>query len=282
MSWFFLSVLHAFGMAVANILRKALMKNDKNDPVASAILFQFLGTAIVAVFSFSNGFVLPPIQEYPINFIIQAVFWSLATMFLFKAYKQIDASEITIIVTLESIVTIIAAVFFLKEVFNFVNIIGTIIVLVSVAYISFSSGKMAFNKGVFYAILYSIFAGIAVVNDTFMLNHSEVLSYLVIGWLTPGILLMAYKPSAIKKLVSLLSPKILTGHFIFTFIYVLGGFAFFYALAFGGQASQVNTITQTSVVLTVVLATIFLRERDHLFKKFICAVLVTIGVVLLR
>lgn len=33
---------------------------------------------------------------------------------------------------------------------------------------------------------------------------------------------------------------------------------------------------------SIILAAIFLKERDHLVKKFICAVLVTIGVLLIK
>lgn len=282
MSWFILALIHAFGNSFANVLRKILMKDEQNDPIASAILFQFLGTAIVAIFSFSNGFVLPPIQEYPINFIIQAVFWGLATMCVFKAYKHLEASEVTIIVALEAVVTILAAVILLKEVFNFLNIIGAILIIVSVFSISYSGGKFAVNKGVGYALLYCVFAGFAIVNDTFMLNHSEVLSYLVIGWLTPGLVIMILRPSAVKKIIPLFNLKTLARHFIFILIYVLAGLGFYYALAIGGQASQVNMISQASVVITVILATIFLKERNHLVKKFICTILVTIGVILLR
>lgn len=282
MSWFLLSILHALGMAISNIFRKIIMKNDKSDPIASGILFQLLGALIVVIFAISTGFTIPPIQKYPINFAIQGIFWGCATLCLFKAYKYIDASEVTIIVALESIITIVAAVIFLKEAFSFVNIIGTLLVIFSVIYVSIASGKMAFNKGVIYAVLYSLFAGFAVVNDAFMLRYVDVFSYLVIGWLSPGLFLIFLQPSSVKKVYLLIKSKIIVKYFIFTLIYVLAGFAFFFALSKGGQASQVNTITQASVILTVILSVIFLKEKDHLLKKFICAILVTIGVILLR
>jgi uncharacterized membrane protein len=282
MNWFVLAIFHAFGNSFANILRKTLMKNDKNDPVASAILFQLQGTAIVTIFALVNGFTMPPVQAYPMNFLLQGVLWGLATICLFQAYKFIEASEVTIIVSLEAVVTIIAAVVLLKEVFIFTYFIGAALVIASIFYISYASKKFAFNKGVIYALLYSLFAGVAVVNDTYMLGYSEVLSYLVIGWFTPAIVIALLNPLAVKKLISLFNPRIFYNHFIFTFIYVLSGLGFFFALANGGQASQVGTISQASVVLTVLLATIFLKERDHLLKKAVCAVLVTIGVLLLR
>lgn len=57
---------------------------------------------------------------------------------------------------------------------------------------------------------------------------------------------------------------------------------FFYtAIEKGANASQITPILQATVIITVILAAIFLKERDHLVKKFICAVLVTIGVILI-
>ncbi|MBI3342051.1 EamA family transporter [Candidatus Curtissbacteria bacterium] len=58
---------------------------------------------------------------------------------------------------------------------------------------------------------------------------------------------------------------------------------FFYSsIEFGASASQAGPILQSTVIVTVILAAIFLKERDHLLKKIISAVLVTIGVLLMR
>lgn len=48
-----------------------------------------------------------------------------------------------------------------------------------------------------------------------------------------------------------------------------------------GPASQIAPINQAQVIVTVLLAIIVLKERDHLFRKVIAAILVTIGVILL-
>jgi uncharacterized membrane protein len=53
------------------------------------------------------------------------------------------------------------------------------------------------------------------------------------------------------------------------------------ALTYGGNTAQVGTIRQASVIVTVLLAVMFLRERGNLGRKLIAAVLVTAGVFLL-
>jgi len=47
-------------------------------------------------------------------------------------------------------------------------------------------------------------------------------------------------------------------------------------------ASQIAAINQAQVIITVLLAVLLLKEKDNLLRKLIAAVLVTIGVILVR
>lgn len=282
MSWLIFIVVYVFAIAVANILRKVLVEDKRSDAIASAIIFQFLGTAIVAVVALIHGFKMPPITEHPLNFIFQACLWGLSTASLFKAYQYSEASEVTIIITTEALFTIIAAALVFGEVLSPINLIGMLLIITSVVIISYAGKKLILNKGFFFALGCALFSGFGIVNDTFLLHFSDTLSLLTIGFLTPGIFILLTNPSAAKKIGPLLKPSILIKNFIFTSVFVFAAITFYFSLASGGQVAQVNAIAQASVISTVILATIFLNERDHLAKKFICAMLVTVGVILLR
>ena len=282
MNWLSFAIISVLGAAISNVLRRVVMKGDKSDALASTILFQFLGFAMILIFTLFHGFVLPPLSTYPLNFIAEGVLWGLSSLFIFKAAKTLEASEITIIATISTVVTIATAVFFLHEGFNIFRLIGVILILMSVVLVSFQKGKMHFNKGVLYILGYCICAGIAVTNDTFLLQKSEVYSFLVIGWLSPGLFLILISPQSIKKLGYFFHGERFKNIFLMTLFYCAGGVAFYLALATGGLASQVSPIEQTSTILTVIIAALFLNERDHLGKKCIAAVLVMIGVLLLR
>lgn len=282
MSWFVLSLISVVLAAISNILRKILLRDDKSDAVGSAIIFQFMGSLIVSIFAIFHGFILPPITKYPLNFLLEASLWGTSTLMLFKAYQYIEASEVTILMTLESVCTIVAAQIFLHERFTPINIAGTVILMSAVISMSQESAKIKFNRGVLYTLIAALTAGVAIVNDTFMLKHVDTLSYLVVGFFLPGVFIFLTKPKVIKKMKPLFQPALLKKNAIFTFVYTISGILFYLAITSGGEASQVNTITQASVVLTVILASTFLNERTHLLRKFVCAILVTIGVLLLR
>lgn len=281
MLWFYLTLLSVIGTAIPNIYRRMVMAQDKSDAFASAILFQFFGTVVVGVFAIWHGFVLPPYTRYPINFLIEAVFWSMATLCLFKASHYLEASESTIFATLTTVVTIISAVILLHENFSIQYVIGTICIILSVMYISYQRGKMRMSKGIGFILLYCLLSGLGSTNDAFMLKHVDTLSYLTSGFFIEGIVMVLVKPKALKEVLSIVPTPTFGKMFLLSFFYALGAIAFFFALHVGGQASQVSPINQSAVILTILLGTIFLHERDHLLKKILATILVTIGVLLL-
>ena len=282
MSWFALALVYVLLASFGNIFRKILLRNDKSDAVGAAIIFQFLGCAICLIVALWHGFQMPPVREYPVNFLFNMILWGCSTLFLYKAYKHIEASEVTILFTLESVVTIVTATTFLHETFTYLNVLGAALILIAVIVMSQTSGKMKFNKGVMFATISSLFAGTAVVNDAFIIKHADTLSFLVIGFFLPGVFMLIINPTVVKRMKPLFKPALFIKNFIQTAFVAFGAMAFYLAISYGGEASQVNTIAQAAVVLTVILAAIILKERDHLWKKSICAILVTIGVLLLR
>lgn len=258
------------------------MKDDKSDAIASSIVFQFLGAIFIGIFAFSRGFVIPPFSEYYLNFFLVGFLWALATYCQFKAYHYLEASVAIIISTLEAIVIILAATFFLKEVFTIQMVIGACLVLAGVIAISKTKKKMAFNRGIFYSLGFCLFAGLGAVNDTFMVKRVDSMSYLSIGFLLPVFFLLLFSPKSMYKIKEVLQFTNFKKIFLLTFFYAFGAIAFVYAILHGAQVSQLGTIANASVILTVLLATLFLGERDHVMRKIVCSVLVTIGVILLR
>lgn len=282
MHWLVFSIGSVLLFSLASILRRVVMKDEKTDAIASAIVFQFLGAVFIGAVAFANGFVLPPISGYYFNYFLVGFLWALATVSQFKAYHYLEASEAIIISTLEAVVIIVAAKIFLSEIFTLQMIAGTILVLTGVIVVSKTKHKIQFNRGVFYALGFCLFAGLGAVNDTFMVKNVDALSYLAVGFLLPALFLMGFQPKAVVKIKELLPLQSFAKIALLTIFYSVGAIFFVFAILNGAQVSQLGVIANSSVILTVVLATIFLGERDHLLRKVICSILVTIGVLLLR
>jgi drug/metabolite transporter (DMT)-like permease len=281
MSWLILTLLSVLGVSIANILQRALMKDYRSDPYSYAVVFQFLIAVLILPIALLSGFQLPRFNTDLLFFVIAAILWAGASIFNFKALKQIEASEVIILSSVRVIITIIASIFFLEETFTSLNILGTIAILASVVVITNIKSGLKFNRGILYTFLMALFSGLAIVVDGFNVRRTDVISYnTIVNFLVVFILLL-YSPKAINQL------KLFSDSDFFKKMLPLGifaslqGFLYLFAQASGGNTSLVGTIRQSSVIVTVILAIFFLNEKDHLIRKFIAVALVTLGVFLL-
>jgi len=283
MSWFILIMISVFSLSITNLLQRVLMKDKKSDPVAYGLAFQWLSAFLIGIYAFWNGFVLPPVRELPFNFILSAVSFGFGTIILFKALKTTEVSEVTVLFSSRGLWVIAIAILFLGESFDIQKIIGTFLILAAILLVFFEREKIKFRKGGLYALLGAFFYGIGIPNDAFIISRSaDVPSYLAFTLLLQGIVIFLSKPSVIKKMKLFLHKDTLTKMLLIGIFFSIFLISFYLAYQSGGNISQLSPISQSAVIVTVVLAAIFLKERKHLIRKIIAAFFVSIGVLLLR
>ncbi len=282
MNWFILALLSVLGVAIQGILQRVLMKGDKTDPYAYTIVFQSLLAILCIPVAIFHGFYFPHIGASSVFFILAAILWGAATYFIFKAMHLLEASEVTILTTTGVIITIIVSIVFLHEAFSFLKILGTAIIFITVLMISNLKKGLKFNKGIIFALLATSCAGIAIVLDGINVKHYDVVSYSMIIDVLIVAMLLTIRPKALKKWKNYLNPNFLQKMLPLGIFSAMQGFAYLLALQTPGVIAQAAAIRQSSVILTVILAMIFLHERDNFFKKVLAAILVTFGVMLLH
>ncbi len=280
MNWIILAIISVFCTALANIFQRILMRDDKSDPILFSIVFQILITLITFSFAFFKGFVFPSLSVLWPNFILGALLYAAAVIFNFKAVKTIEASNLVIIGTLGPVTTIIFAILILNENFGITKIIGTGLIILSIFFL-YKNKKIEFDKGFYYAVVSSLFFGLAVVNDTFVLRRYDAISYTPTISLLPGIVMVMTYPRSLIKVKSFFETRLIRNMFFLGLFYSIAAIGYFLAIEKGANASQMAPINRSSIMITIILAAIFLKERSHLLKKFISAILVTLGVLLL-
>lgn len=281
MTWFLFVILSISAGSIANLLNKVLMKDNKSDPVMSSILFQFILGSIFLLLAIFFGFKMPPIATYPINFILSGVLYGVGTLFSFKALKYIEVSEAGIIYSFGSLVTVLSSMYFLHDSFSLINAVGLILILISVIAI-LKPKKFKINKGAWYELGTAVTYGLAITNDSFLIKNSDIFSYLAIISFLPGIFLLLTNIKSFGKVVYYFKPINFFKLLIFSIFYSIASIGFYFALTHGGLASQVSSISKSQIILTTILAAIFLGERDRLWQKIIYGILVIIGVILLK
>jgi len=76
-----------------------------------------------------------------------AVLYTASQVLTFKALNSIEASDLIIFSSTRVLWTIAAALLFLGETFNIPKVIGTILILFSIVYISAEKKGVNLNKG---------------------------------------------------------------------------------------------------------------------------------------
>lgn len=280
--WIFFALTSVFTDSLSNLTRRILMKKDTSDPYVSAIVFQFLLAIFTWIFAWSRGllFIFPKTSLWP-NIVLSSVLYATGTLLNFKAYKKIGASEVTILGAFGSVASIIFAVFFLQESFGILKLVGTLFILISVI-ILYGGTTFKLNKGMWYAIGMACCFGVAIVNDTFVLKSYIAIPYVPIISFLPGLFLLIAKPQSIVGIRNIMKNKqVVSPLIILCIVYSIQAITYFLAIEKGAHASQIGPISKSAIIITVLLATIFLRERDNLLKKSLSTVLVMVGVLLL-
>jgi len=258
------------------------MKDDKSDPFAYSLAFQLMCALLVGLFAFTWGFVALPILELPFNFLVATVLYAAGTLLVLKALQTTEASKTTILGSSSALWTIIVALIFLGESFDLSKVIGVVVILGGIVFVSLKRESFSSNRGDLYVLGSALCYGVAFANDTFILRQSDALSYLAVAFLLPGLLILVLRPKTIKDLKLFLNPRVLLRMTIMSIFYSASAITIYLAYQKGGAASQLAPIGQSVVILTVLLAAIFLGERENLGKKLVAATMTTVGILLLR
>jgi len=281
MTWFIYAIIAIFTASLINILRRVLMKDEESDPVFYTIVLQLLGALLALLFAAWKGFEMPPIKEYPLNFALVGILYAISTLLSFKALKLIEVSQAVIIFSFGVVVAIISSAVFLKEILIVQRLIGTLLIIISILLVT-KLKNFSVNRGNLYALVAAVCAGLATVNDTYLLRFSEAVSYTAIGFLLPGILLLLFYPRSVKKFNSFLKPKAAINMFLLALVWVVSAIAFYTAIEKGALASQIFPILQSGIILTILLAVIFLKERDNLPAKIVAGLMTIMGVMMIK
>ncbi len=278
MSWYVLAIINVISISVGTLFQKLSMKEDTSDPVASSIIFQFLLGFITLLYALMQGFHLPPLFLLPF-FILSGALYAIGTIAFFKAFKLIGASEVTVIGGAGVIMTIVASFVFLHDKLTLLQILGVFFILSAVIAVNITKQKFKLNSGSLLALLGTSSYGLAVVNDSYIIRHYDVLSYLPLISFVPGMLLVFCYIRRIRSIIRT-ARSININLIIFIILYAIQAISFYSALQAGALVSQISVISRASIILTVILATFFLKERKHILLKIIASVLTTTGVLL--
>jgi transporter family protein len=282
MSWEILICLTVILYSISVLLQRIILKETDSNPILSSIIFQLLtGFFLTSIGLFLGKITLPPLQPLLINLFLMICFYGSSSIFLFKALKQSEASQVTIIFATRALFTILASSLLLNEGLTGKQFIGVLLIIAGIISVHLKSTKLSFGKGDLFAILAAIGFGFANTNDRFLLHHFTIYTYMSLAFIGPAILTSALYYKELKHISLFFRQSILQKMILLSFLYGISSITFFGALQLSPNSSQVAAINISSVIVIVLLSIILLKERGNIYKKIFGACLTFIGLLLL-
>lgn len=269
--------------AIAAILQRVLLRENKSDPIAYSALFQIICGLIIFTFGSLTGTISFPnnFSELTPNLILMVIVYSLGNVFVFKALKEGEVSTFTIIFALRALVTVLASTLVLGEIFKVNQLLGGGLIILAIILVNLKRASLKLSRADLFALGAAICFGLANTNDRMILSTFELYTYVSLAFIAPGVLLFLIRPRKIIQTSAIIFSPIIKSIALRSLIYSVGAVTYFIALSSAtSSSSQVAVVGLTSVILTVVLSAIFLKERDNLPLKATALVLTFIGTLL--
>lgn len=282
--WFYLAVFSSITASVVTLLQKTALDKNSTDPIAFGIYYQFLVSIIGLPGAIINAEYFPFSTTIFILLILMASFTAIGNLLYYFALSSIELSQVAIISSTTSLWLLLGGFIFLDEKITGTKITGILLVLSGIFFIYFK--KNSFNKFGFFQILVLIsaaFSGLTGLFDKHLLTIFNVNTYQVLSYFLQAAVTTAIMPGALKKVLPLVKFNktnliIISSAALINF----GAYCYFSALKSGGEISKINPILQASTILTILFGILFFNEKENLFKKFLGAITISAGILLIR
>jgi drug/metabolite transporter (DMT)-like permease len=284
MSWYFLAIISVFFYSLSTIVQKKLMGDEDSNPVSFMIIFQLLVAAMILIYILIFKVPFPNIMPVWPNLLLNGVLISVGSVFMFKAIKITEAGEYTILSTSATFINLFIASVFLHEIITVNKIFGTLLIVTSILIITATDfgRKTKLHKGHIFSLASALGFGIAFSNESYIVSQIGVIQNLVIGFFLPGLFVSLLYPKSFKEIPKMISMASIRNMLASSILYLLGAITIFTAYTKGGDVGKIYGISNSTTIVTVILAAILLKERNNPARKIIATIAAFLGVLMLR
>lgn len=282
MTWEILLAVSLCSYSIAVLLQRLILKENKSHPIAYSIITPMVAGLILSTAFLFKGIPVELLLTFWPNLLLMVLLYGASNIFTYKALKYTEASTFTILNASRALWSVSAAIIVLNEAFGLKQIFGTILVVLSVILASWKGQKIRFSKGEVFTLVAAFAFGVEFINDAYLLRYFDAFVYLPIAFVVPTIGVWAIYPKATQPILAVLKSRTIWKVILLGSLYAISAGTIFLAYQVGRNAAQIAPINETSTILIVFLAAIFLKERKRLFAKVLAAGISFLGVYLIK
>lgn len=283
MSWLVLTFISIIFRSSYGVMTKVLSNQVKVSPYTQATLLPLAGAVIAVLISPLLGGLHFNFSEISlVAMILVMLGQGLGNILYFASIKDLTNGTAQIAFSSILIFNTVLSLIFLDLNLSLINVFG--LVLLMLAILSVATGKIELHrKGV------ALMVASAFLFSVFQLSSAEIskqvgaATYLLIAYLGAALVVFALKWKVVIKDLSSEHKRSTFYIPLLTAIPSLGNFLFaYYAYRTAPEPAKVAMLLTSQVVLTVFLSYFFLKERGHVWRKAIAAILVVISAILIK
>lgn len=280
MGWLIFVILYLFFYVIFNQTYKMATKS-LTKPGALTILLQLISSLSILLLIPFFEMKIPNDPKIYLFLGLSIIFYTISDRVNTTVRSGIEASTFSVITQLSTVFMIVAGVLFFKEPFVLNKFIGAILIVFSNVLIFFKKGNGKPNKYVLLGIFANVCFSIALFLDVNNSDKFNLPIYVALTLGIPTILIEIFekiKFSDIKEEYNKGNKKAI---WITAITWSLSIVAQLRAYQLG-EVSIVAPLCALSVILNVIVGYFFLKEKDDMFKKIIAALLIILGIILIK
>ncbi len=280
MEWLIFVILYLIFYVIFNQFYKVATKS-LTKPGALTMLLQLIGSLSILLLIPFFEMKMPVDSKIYIFLGLSIIFYTISDRVNTTVRSGIEASTFSVITQLSTVFMIVAGVLFFKEPFVLNKFIGAILIVFSNILIFFKKGSGKPNKYVLLGIFANICFTIALFLDVNNSDNFNLPIYVTASLGLPAIIIFIFERIKFKDLIEEYKNGNKKAILITSISWSLS--ILFQLRAYQlGEVSIVAPLCALSVILNVIVGYFFLKEKDNMPKKIIAALLIILGIILIK
>lgn len=282
MEWYIYVLINLLTASLIVPLQRVLLRKKGSDPVAFIVVSQILTGLVLLPFVLTHGFEMPDVRKYGLLMAAMFGLYCIGHVLYAQTLKKVEASVFQTLLNTSTIWVVLMGYIALKEHFNPMDLFGTAVILGSVGMLieRKSGSKLTLERSILLGLLVGLIFGVASALWVYIGKHSDVLSWTMLSFFGTPVIIAIVRPKTFKGTRYYFKGKVLANMLILALVWAFDNLASLAAYK-TGTVAVVAPLLQTSVVLSVIISIIFLKERTNLKQKIAASVVCFIGVLLL-
>ena len=278
-NWLFWVIIYLINAVIfAQTFKKANRKMKNAGSLT--ILLEFFTALFAILFIPIFDMVFPPIESILILGIV-VIIYAVTDRLNIEARYGLDPSIFSMLKQLSTVFLIILGFIFLNEKLVTKKIIGSIIIILANILLTFESGKFKINKYFIMSLISNFLFAIAMLINVNISDNFNLGIYTIITVSFPALLIFIFEKHSIKELKKEFKRYNKKDFIIsaFTWCIMLISSVRAYQL---GNVSVVAPLLTLTAILNTIYEYFISKNKSKIYQKLIAAILIIIGVLLIK